>query len=157
MKKVLGNAANPTNSAISWNRFGRENLQDRDFPFGFWFFLVQKLTQTKLSRRWSDRSIIGFINKDGAAEKLRGFPPGTFILRYGDKTYNNNEAGISIVYVDANLIIQHRTPMGISDLNRKSLEVCVANSSKLAFLYPDIPKATVFGPPSIHGKFYYLV
>lgn len=132
-------------------------MENRDFSFGFWFFLVRKLTQTKLSDLWLDRRIIGFITREDAEEMLRGCFPGTFILRYGDKTYNHNEAGISIVYVNTNLSIKHRPPWGISDLNRCPLRVRVANSTRLTFLYPNIPRVDVFGPPTIHGKFFNLV
>lgn len=70
--------------AITWSLFCKEPLPDRVFTFWDWFYAIMKLTRDQLRSTWADTTIIGFINKRHAEEKLMKCAPGTFLLRFSD-------------------------------------------------------------------------
>ena len=74
--------ARPT-SSVSWNRFTREPLTERDsFSFWEWFYGTMRLVKEHLKGPWNDGHILGFLSKEDAAQKLIGKRDGTFLLRF---------------------------------------------------------------------------
>lgn len=72
------------NQLVSWSRFARDHLPDRNFTFWEWFNAALRLTREHLSGIWSENYIIGFIAKDLAEKYLIACPVGTFLLRFSD-------------------------------------------------------------------------
>lgn len=81
--RVLGNMHHEERS-ITWSLFCKEPLPERVFTFWDWFYAIMKLTRDQLRAPWVDTTIIGFISKRHAEEKLMKCPPGTFLLRFSD-------------------------------------------------------------------------
>lgn len=65
--------------------------------FWEWFYSCLKVTERHFARHWRDGLVYGFIGRLEAEQMLRGWKPGTFLLRFSDSMLG----GISICYVSA--------------------------------------------------------
>lgn len=148
------------NRIIKWEDICND-LPEKNFSFLEWFYNVVKLTShDDIRKHWCAGRIIGFITKAEAAEKLRGRPAGTFLLRYGDNLYSKNKkeskfAGIAGVVVNDDGLNIHIEPQTKRELVNKSFDEIILNNAMCSFLYPDnIAKARVFEftPKSVTGK-----
>lgn len=127
--------------SVSWTQFCKDALQERNFTFWEWFYMVVKVTRDYLRTLWCDRLIMGFIQKKGAEDMLSKCPPGTFLLRFSDSELG----GITIAWVGEGHEVFSLQPFTARDLVLRSLADRVYDLSQLQYLYPNIPKDEVFG------------
>ena len=82
---------------VTWAMFNRETLPNRSFTFWQWYNGVMDSCKSKyIMQHWNDKSIIGFIDKQEAQQKLLQKPNGTFLLRFSDSEIG----GITIAWVN---------------------------------------------------------
>lgn len=74
----------PEHFTVSWSSFGKENLPNRQFSFGHWFYSALRLTKDHLRGPWEDGLVEGFISKNVIEDRLQRSAYGTFMLRFSD-------------------------------------------------------------------------
>ncbi|KAL8183763.1 UNVERIFIED_CONTAM: Signal transducer and activator of transcription 1, partial [Gekko kuhli] len=162
-EKLLGANAG-TDDGISWGRFCKENMNDKNFPFWLWIEGILELIKKHLLCLWNDGSIVGFISKDRERALLKDKESGTFLLRFSE---SSRDGAITFTWVE-------RPPEGIQErlledepyyhsvepYTKKELaaitvpdiirtyKVMAAENipeNPLKFLYPNIQKDQAFG------------
>ncbi|XP_045074987.1 signal transducer and activator of transcription 1-alpha/beta-like, partial [Coregonus clupeaformis] len=156
--KLLGQKAqrNPE-GLIPWTMFGAVKSQsEKSFPFWLWIEAILDLIKRHLLSLWNDGCILGFVSKERAKTMLTGKCPGTFLLRFSERS---REGAITFTWVEHDLddkpVFHAVEPYTKKKLSAVSLpdiirtyKVMAAENipeNPLRFLYPDIPKDKAFG------------
>nr|XP_056717598.1 signal transducer and activator of transcription 1-alpha/beta [Euleptes europaea] len=155
-EKLLG--ANPgPDEGISWVRFCKENMNNKNFPFWLWIEGILELIKKHLLCLWNDGSIMGFISKEREQALLKDKESGTFLLRFSE---SSREGAITFTWVEGPLEGKQKDYHSVEPYTKKELsaitvpdiirsyKVMAAENipeNPLKFLYPDIPKDHAFG------------
>ncbi|XP_077175615.1 signal transducer and activator of transcription 1-alpha/beta isoform X2 [Paroedura picta] len=154
-EKLLGANAG-TDEGISWGRFCKENMNDKNFPFWLWIEGILELIKKHLLCLWNDGSIVGFISKERERALLKGKESGTFLLRFSE---SSRDGAITFTWVEGPPEIEPyyhsvepytKKELGaitLPDIIRSYKVMAAENipENPLKFLYPDIPKDHAFG------------
>ncbi|XP_021955820.1 signal transducer and activator of transcription 5B isoform X3 [Folsomia candida] len=127
---------------ITFARFAKENMSTAPLVFWEWFYSCLKVTERHFARHWRDGLVYGFIGRLEAEQMLRGWKPGTFLLRFSDSMLG----GISICYVSANGTPFSVMPFTTKNLTFRSLSDSLYDLDNLTILYPTTPKDSAFPP-----------
>ncbi|XP_060113391.1 signal transducer and activator of transcription 1-alpha/beta [Heteronotia binoei] len=153
-EKVLGPNAG-TDDGITWSRFCKENMNEKNFPFWLWIEGILELIKKYLLCLWNDGSIVGFISKDGERNLLKDKEIGTFLLRFSE---SSRDGALTFTWVEGPP--EERYYHSVEPYTKKELgaitlpdiirtyKVMAAENipeNPLKFLYPDIPKDHAFG------------
>ncbi|XP_066469483.1 signal transducer and activator of transcription 1-alpha/beta [Tiliqua scincoides] len=154
-EKLLGSGGCTPDGLISWQRFCKENINDKAFPFWLWVEGILELIKKHLLCLWNDGSIMGFISKERERALLKDKENGTFLLRFSE---SSREGAITFTWVEgpANDVDFHSvepytkkelTAVSLPDIIRSYKVMAAENipENPLKFLYPDIPKDNAFG------------
>uniref|UniRef100_A0A670HYR2 Signal transducer and activator of transcription n=2 Tax=Podarcis muralis TaxID=64176 RepID=A0A670HYR2_PODMU len=153
-EKLLPNGCT-ADGTITWVRFCKENINDKNVPFWLWIEGILELIKKHLLALWNDGSIIGFISKERERCLLKNKPTGTFLLRFSE---SSREGAITFTWAEGpqndNLChsVEPYTKKELSAVSLpdiiRSYKVMAAENipeNPLKFLYPDIPKDNAFG------------
>ncbi|KAK3888457.1 hypothetical protein Pcinc_007483 [Petrolisthes cinctipes] len=136
------------NMLLSWSQFCKEPLSERNFTFWEWFFAVMKVTREHLRQPWNDGSILGFIGRRQAEDKLKSSKSGTFLLRFSDSELGG--VTIAWMYEDTAKSCDQRDVFMLQPFTSKAFAIrpladVIADLTYLLYLYPNIPKEQAFG------------
>jgi len=84
-EKLLPNGCTP-DGLISWARFCKENINDKNFPFWLWVEGILELIKKHLLFLWNDGYIMGFVSKEQERMLLKDKESGTFLLRFSESS-----------------------------------------------------------------------
>ncbi|XP_003217475.2 signal transducer and activator of transcription 1-alpha/beta [Anolis carolinensis] len=153
-EKLLGGGCN-SDDLISWARFCKENINDKNFPFWLWVEGILELIKKHLLSLWNDGSIVGFISKERERALLKGKANGTFLLRFSE---SSREGAITFTWVEGPAhdpdfhsvepyTRKELTAVSLPDIIRNYKVMAAENipENPLKFLYPEIPKDIAFG------------
>lgn len=138
------------NLVLSWAQFAKEPLSDRSFTFWEWFYAVLKVTREYLRPLWQEQTMLGFISRKQTEDLLTQCQQGTFLLRFSDSELG----GVTIAWVGEStqevgvpevFMVQ---PFTTKDFAIRGLADRINDLKNLHYLFPNVPKDTVF------GKFY---
>ncbi|XP_053129470.1 signal transducer and activator of transcription 1-alpha/beta isoform X2 [Hemicordylus capensis] len=154
-EKLLGFGKCIPDGLISWARFCKENINDKNFPFWLWVEGILELIKKHLLFLWNDGSIMGFISKERERNLLKDKQSGTFLLRFSE---SSREGAITFTWVEgpANDPSFHSvepytrkelTAVSLPDIIRSYKVMADENipENPLKYLYPDILKDNAFG------------
>lgn len=104
------------------------------------------MARDDLCGTWVEGLIVGFIRKDRAEALLSNCQSGTFLLRFSDSILG----GITIAWVEQRVVncapsIVNCAPFEHKALCVRSISDRINDLDQCVYLYPDIPKDTVFG------------
>lgn len=151
----------PDNLIVTWSKFCKENLPNRDFTFWKWFYSILKVTREHMRGPWQAGLINGFINKWSVNELLKDCADGTFMLRFSDSELGEKKLRIlihrikfelsgciSIGWLHGNLdrscVVKHVQPFSVLDFATRSLPDRICDLEELTILYPCCPKREAF-------------
>uniref|UniRef100_A0A8C6XGT1 Signal transducer and activator of transcription n=1 Tax=Naja naja TaxID=35670 RepID=A0A8C6XGT1_NAJNA len=153
-EKLLPNGCTP-DGLISWARFCKENLNDKNFAFWLWIEGILELIRKHLLFLWNDGHIMGFVSKEQERILLKEMETGTFLLRFSE---SSREGAITFTWVEgpANDPSFHSVePYTRKELSAVSLPDIIRNykvmaaenfpENPLKYLYPCTPKDNAFG------------
>ncbi|XP_062972314.1 signal transducer and activator of transcription 1-alpha/beta [Elgaria multicarinata webbii] len=153
-EKLLAKPCTP-DGTISWARFCKENINDKNFPFWLWIEGILELIKKHLLYLWNDGSIVGFISKEHERALLKDKASGTFLLRFSE---SSREGAITFTWVEGPAhdpgfhsvepyTRKELTAVSLPDIIRSYKVMAAENipENPLKFLYPDIPKDNAFG------------
>ncbi|XP_072835793.2 signal transducer and activator of transcription 1-alpha/beta isoform X2 [Pogona vitticeps] len=153
-EKLLGGGCTPE-GLISWAKFCKENMTDKNFPFWLWIEGILELIKKHLLFLWNDGSIVGFISKERERTLLKDKESGTFLLRFSE---SSREGAITFTWVEGPLHDQYfhsvepytrkeLTAVSLPDIIRNYKVMAAENipENPLKYLYPNIPKDNAFG------------
>uniref|UniRef100_A0A8D0E356 Signal transducer and activator of transcription n=1 Tax=Salvator merianae TaxID=96440 RepID=A0A8D0E356_SALMN len=151
-EKLLGSGCTP-DGLITWARFCKENINDKNFAFWPWVEGILELIKKHLLFLWNDGYIIGFISKEQERALLKDKASGTFLLRFSE---SSREGAITFTWVEGPPHDFHSvepytrkelTAVSLPDIIRTYKVMAAENipENPLQFLYPDIPKDNAFG------------
>ncbi|XP_007420448.1 signal transducer and activator of transcription 1-alpha/beta isoform X1 [Python bivittatus] len=153
-EKLLPNGCTP-DGLISWGRFCKENINDKNFPFWLWVEGILELIKKHLLFLWNDGYIMGFVSKEQERILLKDKASGTFLLRFSE---SSREGAITFTWVEgpANDPSFHSvepytrkelTAVSLPDIIRSYKVMAAENipENPLQYLYPRIPKDNAFG------------
>nr|DAA79947.1 TPA_inf: signal transducer and activator of transcription B [Anopheles culicifacies] len=134
----------PNDLTITWSQFCKQNLPARAYTFWEWFYQTMKLTHDHFYDLWLHGVVNGFVKKKQAEMFLANCIPGTFLMRFSDSVLG----GITIAFVHEGTgglhQILHIEPFTAKDLSIRTLADRIHDFDELSYLYPNIPKHTVF-------------
>uniref|UniRef100_A0A6I8NEV9 Signal transducer and activator of transcription n=1 Tax=Ornithorhynchus anatinus TaxID=9258 RepID=A0A6I8NEV9_ORNAN len=96
-EKLLGPNSATSDGLIPWQRFCKENINDKNFPFWLWIESILELIKKHLLCLWNDGCIMGFISKERERALLKDQQPGTFLLRFSE---SSREGAITFTWVE---------------------------------------------------------
>ncbi|CAK8692067.1 unnamed protein product [Clavelina lepadiformis] len=131
---------------VTWKQFNRDNLSGMGFTFWKWFFMVMELcSSVHVKKYWNAGLIKGFISKAACHILLKQRQLGTFLFRFSDSNLGAVSISCHTYNVNSGLEeVGHLEPDTISKLKSRSLPDIVKDLKFLHFLYPDLPKNSVF-------------
>lgn len=138
LRNKIFNGPPSIDQTVTWNQFCKETLPGRDHTFWEWFYVTMRFCAQWLKNMWeAGNIIIGFISRVQAEDTLRGYPVGTFLLRFSD----GEPGGITIAYVGEDGEVLHIQPFSGKTFETHSLSDCVNDLAELVVLYPNTPKS----------------
>ncbi|XP_032076009.1 signal transducer and activator of transcription 1-alpha/beta isoform X2 [Thamnophis elegans] len=153
-EKLLPNGCTP-DGLISWARFCKENLNDKNFAFWLWIEGILELIRKHLICLWNDGHIMGFVSKEQERMLLKDMETGTFLLRFSE---SSRDGAITFTWVEgpANDQSFHSVePYTKKELSAVSLPDIIRNykvmaaenfpENPLKYLYPGTLKDNAFG------------
>ncbi|XP_058044492.1 signal transducer and activator of transcription 1-alpha/beta [Ahaetulla prasina] len=153
-EKLLPNGCTP-DGLISWARFCKENLNDKNFSFWLWIEGILELIRKHLLFLWNDGHIMGFVSKEQERILLKDMEPGTFLLRFSE---SSREGAITFTWVEGpenNPSFHSVEPYTRKELSAVSLPDIIRNykvmaaenfpENPLKYLYPATLKDNAFG------------
>ncbi|NXR24839.1 STAT1 protein, partial [Cinclus mexicanus] len=144
-------------SMLGEKLLGKENINDKNFPFWLWIEGILELIKKHLLCLWNDGCIMGFISKERERALLKDQSPGTFLLRFSE---SSKEGAITFTWVEESQNGKSATENLLEPYTKKELsavtfpdiirnyKVMAAENipeNPLRFLYPNIPKDNAFG------------
>ncbi|NWY72753.1 STAT1 protein, partial [Erithacus rubecula] len=144
-------------SMLGEKLLGKENINDKNFPFWLWIEGILELIKKHLLCLWNDGCIMGFISKEKERALLKDQSPGTFLLRFSE---SSKEGAITFTWVEESQNGKSATENLLEPYTKKELsavtfpdiirnyKVMAAENipeNPLRFLYPSIPKDNAFG------------
>ncbi|XP_028924835.1 signal transducer and activator of transcription 1-alpha/beta isoform X1 [Ornithorhynchus anatinus] len=154
-EKLLGPNSATSDGLIPWQRFCKENINDKNFPFWLWIESILELIKKHLLCLWNDGCIMGFISKERERALLKDQQPGTFLLRFSE---SSREGAITFTWVERAQneaqfhAVEPYTKRELSavtfpDIIRNYKVMAAENipENPLKYLYPNIDKDHAFG------------
>ncbi|XP_070588053.1 signal transducer and activator of transcription 1-alpha/beta [Erythrolamprus reginae] len=153
-EKLLPNGCTP-DGFISWARFCKENLNDKNFSFWLWIEGILELIRKHLLFLWNDGHIMGFVSKEQERILLKEMETGTFLLRFSE---SSRDGAITFTWVDGPVndqLFHSVEPYTKKELSAVSLPDIIRNykvmaadnfpENPLKYLYPATLKDNAFG------------
>lgn len=132
---------------VQWNKFSK------DESVWLWIDGILDLIKKYLVDIWRDGHIMGFVSKQRTRSLLQNKPSGTFLIRFSESI---RDGAITFSWVDHHSGETHVhavEPYTKTELSLLSLPDAIINytlttqgrsANPLIYLYPDIPKESVF-------------